>query len=242
MEAPQADGASATSPSINIISVHSQPSRYLTETNLNINDKNSRTPQRDKEKKSPVTNSTPHLSEIRDEDNDDSAIFRPTRRQGDWRTQQPDRSSAIGSDSGIVVMHPSSPKRETPNENEVVERRLTDLVQQLGKQLENDTQKINEKLESKLKKLEEMINQQTYVIRQQDDVIERLKSKIQKIETERDHFRDRLSVHERGEQNGKQNIPPNDMNQRNGPPNKKYLEVSTTTDNSKVPAKKVKKY
>ncbi|CAF4872772.1 unnamed protein product, partial [Rotaria sp. Silwood2] len=42
--------------------------------------------------------------------------------------------------------------------------------------------------ESKLKKLEDMINQQTYIIRQQDEVIERLKSKILKIETERDHF------------------------------------------------------
>ena len=48
-----------------------------------------------------------------------------------------------------------------------------------------------------------MLNKQTFVIQQQDEVIERLKSKILEIETERDHFRERLFAHEHREQDGK---------------------------------------
>lgn len=106
-----------------------------------------------------------------------------------------DRYSNVGSDSGIVVNHPSM----TIDDNPLIERKLTDLVHQLGKQLETDAQKLSEKLELKLKNLEYMIHQQTYIIRRQDEVIERLKTKILKIENERDHFRDRLSVHEQRE-------------------------------------------
>ena len=60
-------------------------------------------------------------------------------------------------------------------------------------------------MELKLKDLERMINQQTFVIQQQDEVIERLKSKILEIETERDHFRERLFIHEHHEQDDKRN-------------------------------------
>jgi hypothetical protein len=84
-------------------------------------------------------------------------------------------------------------------DNKIIEKKLTNLVQQLGRQLETDAQKLSDKLDIKLKNLEYMIHQQTYIIRRQDEVIERLKSKILKIENERDHFRDRLSIHEQRE-------------------------------------------
>jgi len=97
----------------------------------------------------------------------------------------------------------SNSNHQIIDDNPVIERKLTYLVQQLGRQLETDAQKLSEKLELKLKNLEHMIHQQTYIIRRQDEVIERLKSKIFKIESERDHFRDRLSLHEQREQDEK---------------------------------------
>jgi hypothetical protein len=88
-------------------------------------------------------------------------------------------------------------------DNKIIEKKLTNLVQQLGRQLETDAQKLSEKLDIKLKNLEHMIHQQTYIIRRQDEVIEHLKSQIFKIENERDHFRDRLSIHEQREHDEK---------------------------------------
>ncbi len=132
-----------------------------------------------------------YLSPVRD---NESPTLKTTFPQ-----QQTDRYSTAGSDSGIVILNPNQKHQPTDN-NEVIEKKLTNLVQKIGRQLETDAQKLSDKLELKLKNLEHMIHQQTYVIRQQDEVIERLKSKILKIETERDHFRERLSVHEQREQ------------------------------------------
>ena len=136
-----------------------------------------------------MNQSTPYLSQVRhDDDEDDPRMMKSS-------FQQLDRHSNVGSDSGIVIVGNKNPS----DENQFIERKLTDIVQQLSRQIETDAQKLNEKLETKLQNLEHMIHQQTYIIRRQDEVIERLKSKISKIEGERDHFRDRLSVHEQRE-------------------------------------------
>ncbi len=132
-----------------------------------------------------------YLSPVRD---NESPTLKTTFPQ-----QQTDRHSTAGSDSGIVIVNPNQQHQPTDN-NEVIEKKLTHLVQKIGRQLETDAQKLSDKLELKLKNLEHMIHQQTYVIHQQDEVIERLKSQILKIETERDHFRERLSIHEQREQ------------------------------------------
>jgi hypothetical protein len=96
-----------------------------------------------------------------------------------------------------------------------------------------------------------MINQQTYIIRRQDEVIENLKSKISEIETERDHFRNRLSVHEQHEQDEKKKLTTNEtekfykqdyINEQDNQSDRKYSNTSTvTTDYSKPSTKKVKK-
>ena len=124
-------------------------------------------------------------------------MFRSTSQQ------YADRHSIVENGSDTVVLNTHSQQQQPPmhtDENEFVEKKLTNLVQQLGKQLENDAQKLNDKLEIRLKDLESKIHQQTHIIRRQDEVIERLKGQIQHIETERDHFRHRLSVHEQREQ------------------------------------------
>jgi len=110
---------------------------------------------------------------------------------------------------------------------------------------------LNDKLEIKLKELENMIHQQTFVIRRQDEVIERLKNQILQIETERDHFRNRLSVHEQREQDEKKkmiinekqrfNKQPN-INEQDNQPKKTYSNTSTViADNNKQLTKKVDK-
>jgi hypothetical protein len=185
-----------TSPTIDNLSVHNRQQNFISSTNLNVNDASSRR-QQQQPLPSNLNHSTPYLSQVRD---DDSPTFKSPYHQ-----QQIDRHSNAGSDSGIV-MNNSNPQHPIVDENQMIEKKLTDLVQQLGRQLETDAQKLSEKLESKLKNLEYMIHQQTYIIRRQDEVIERLKSKILKIESERDHFRERLSVHERREQDEKKYI------------------------------------
>lgn len=171
-----------TSPTVDNLTVHNrqhqQQQHFISSTNVNSNELSMHHRQQ------PQNQSTPYLSsQTRD---NPSPTFKTSYQQ---QQQQNDRHSNVGSDSGIVLT----------NDNPIIERKLTDLVQQLGKQLETDAQKLSEKLELKLKNLEYMIHQQTYIIRRQDEVIERLKSKILKIENERDHFRDRLSVHEQRE-------------------------------------------
>ena len=174
-----------TSPTIDNLSVHNRQQQHFTSsTNLNVNENSSH------RQEATFNHSTPYLSQIRD---DHSPIIKSSYHQ-----QQIDRHSNVGSDSGIVIVN-SNHQPSTIDENHVMERKLTNLVHQLGRQLETDAQKLSEKLELKLKNLEYMIHQQTYVIRRQDEVIERLKSKILKIEGERDHFRDRLSAHEQDE-------------------------------------------
>ena len=187
VESPSSVSSSFTSPTIDNLSAHNRQHHFISTTNLNIAEQSSRRIQSplNETTKTSLTQSTPYLARMRDSD---GPMLKPSVQS------QSDQHSAVGSDSGIVMVNPHH--HGGPEENQLVERKLTDLVQQLGKQLETDAQKINEKLELKLKSLEEMIHQQTYIIRRQDEVIERLKSKIFKIEGERDHFRERLSHHE----------------------------------------------
>ncbi|CAF3351635.1 unnamed protein product [Rotaria sp. Silwood1] len=243
VEAPLSDSMHFTSPTLDNLSAHNCQQHFISTTNLNITEKEFRRQQQQQQQQkhqeqSSLINAAPYVSRIRD---DDSSVYKsPTQEQ------QQDYYSTVGSDSGIVMAH--SNYQQQSDENQLVERKLTTLVQQLGKQLENDAQKINEKLELKLKKLEDMINQQTYIIRQQDEVIERLKSKILKIETERDHFRDRLYVHEQREQDEKKNLTTNeknnlydqhDNNEQDNQSNRKLSDASTTlTDNMKSSTKK----
>jgi hypothetical protein len=179
-----------TSPTIDNLSVHNRPEHFISSTNVNVN-------QQQNDYRNPLNFSTPYLSQIRDDNNDS-----PTMKSS-YQQQQTDRHSNVGSDSGIVMMNPINPQHQISDDNQLIEKKLTNLVQQLGRQLETDAQKLSEKLELKLKNLEHMINQQTYIIRRQDEVIERLKNKILKIESERDHFRERLSIHEQREQDEK---------------------------------------
>lgn len=186
IEAPANGLSSFTSPTIDNLTAHNRQQHFISTTNLNILDKPTRRIQSPlNETKASLAQSTPYLSRTRDAD---GPSLKPSVQS------QIDQHSAVGSDSGIVMV--SSNHQAGPEENQLVERKLTSLVQQLGKQLETDAQKINEKLEMKLKSLEEMIHQQTYIIRRQDEVIERMKSKIFKIEGERDHLRTRLTHHE----------------------------------------------
>ena len=199
--------------------MHDRQHRYVSTTNLNVNGESAQSQQQSKRM---FVHSSPYLSQIRD---DDSSICKSSLQQ-----QQPDRHSTCGSDSGIVMGN-SNLQRQQIHEDQLVEKKLTDLVQQLGKQLENDTQKIDEKLELKLKNLEDMIHQQTYIVRQQDEVIEHLKSKILNIETERNHFRERLFVHEQRERDGKKT-----KDKRKSP-----NSTSTCSDKSKSSSEKVKR-
>ncbi|CAF3962305.1 unnamed protein product [Adineta steineri] len=177
-----------TSPTIDNISIHNrQQQHFITTTNLNVNDK---TPHHQQNE---YKTSSTYVSPIH---GNESITFKPTY-------QQTDRYSTVGSDSGIVMINPNPQQQQATDDNQIIEKKLTNLVQKIGRQLETDAQKLSDKLELKLKNLENMIHQQTYIIRQQDEVIERLKSKILKIETERDHFRERLSIHEQREQDDK---------------------------------------
>lgn len=209
IEIPRADvNKQFSSPTSENLSKHDrQQQHFVSTTNLNLNEKAAhRTQQTPPIEIKGHSRSSPYLAGNHSHDSS-SLQTSPTRLQNHIRSPTNhrninDQNSAVGSDSGIVMVTPNHHQQREPNEDkQFVERKLTDLVQQLGRQLETDAQKINEKLESKLKNLEEMIHQQTYIIRRQDEVIERLKSKISKIEGERDHFRDRLSYHEQEKRN-----------------------------------------
>ncbi|CAF3790591.1 unnamed protein product [Rotaria sp. Silwood1] len=195
-ETPLNNSTSFTSPTIDNITIHNRPQHFTSTTNLNVNDTLSRRQQQQQQNNSKTyfTHSAPYLSQVRD---DDSSTFKSSYPQKQQQ-QYTDRHSIVGSDSGIVIVKPNH-QHQTTDDSQVVEKKLTDLVQKLGRQIETDTQQLSEKLESKLKNLEHMINQQTFIIREQDEVIERLKTKIFKIETERDQFRERLSFHEQRE-------------------------------------------
>jgi hypothetical protein len=199
-----------TSPTVDNLSVHNRQQHFISTTNLSAHDPSYRHQQQN-DHKHPLTYSTPYLSQVRDIDSPPfKTTFQPQQQQ-----QQIDRHSAVGSDSGIVMTN-SNHQQQTHENTPVMEKKLTNLVQQLGRQLETDTQKLNEKFEIKLKSLEHMINQQTFVIRRQDEVIERLKSKILHIETERDHFRQRLSIHEQRENDDKFYLTSTGPGQLNG--------------------------
>ena len=166
---------------------HSRAQHFVSTTNLNINESSSRrqSVQRVNEQNTGLHQSTPYLPHT---GRDDSPTFRDRSRQ-----QPADRYSTAGSDSGIVIVN-ANHRQSTSEEHQVIERKLTELVQQLGRQLESDSQKLNEKLEVKLKNLENMINQQTFIIQKQDNVIEQLKEKILHLETERDDFRAQVQL------------------------------------------------
>jgi hypothetical protein len=237
LEAPSIN-SNLTSPTVDNLSMHNRQHNFINTTNLNINEKPVRRQQQNS-----LVQSTPYLSENHDNDSPRYKSFSPPKQQ------QTERRLTIGSDSGIATIN-SNAQQQHSDENQIVEKKLTNLVQQLGKQLENDAQKLNDKLEIKLKDLETMIHQQTYVIRRQDEVIERLKGQILQIETERDHFRQQLTVHEQREQNEKKKMTTNQTekfykqennnNEQNNQSVKKYLNTTTViTDNNKSSAKKV---
>ena len=186
VESPPSNSSTFTSPTVDNLSLHNRRTQYVSSSTLNGHEKPTHHSQISLiETTHSLGHSTPYLAATRESD---VSLLKGSMQH------YSDQNSAVGSDSGIVMVNGA--QSNSIEENQFVEKKLTDLVQQLGKQLETDAQKINEKLESKLKNLEEMIHQQTYVIRRQDEVIERLKSKISKIEGERDHFRDRLTVQE----------------------------------------------
>lgn len=212
-----------------------QQNHFISTTSLTINEK----PLHRQQQRPPYS---PPMREI-----DSPSLRYPSQSQ-----QHIDRQSTAGSDSGIVTIASTSQPPHPVDENHVVEKKITNLVQQLGKQLENDAQKLNEKLELKLKNLENMIHQQTYIIRKQDEVIEQLKNQIHQIENERDHFRQQLIVHEQREQNEmKRSIPTNPANnqymkqeiiipEQEKPIEKKYYNTSPLmNDSNKASTKKV---
>jgi hypothetical protein len=226
------------------LSVHNRQHTFTSTTNLNLNEHSSRRPQQQQQQNSRVR-STPYLSQIHDNE--------PSTLKSSFQQQQTDRHSTVGSDSGIVMVNANShhrrqqqqqqqqqpPQQYQSDENHFVEKTLSDVVQQFRKQLESDAQKINEKLELKLKNLEDMIHQQTFVIRRQDEVVERLKNKILKIESERDHFRERLSAHEQDEKKTPSNESEH-IYEENIQANRQYSNGSTSiTDHSKPSTKKV---
>ncbi|CAF1582084.1 unnamed protein product [Rotaria magnacalcarata] len=232
---------SATNSTTEILPVYNRQQHFISTTNLSVNDTLSRRQQQQQQQqnshKSTLHYSTPYLSQLRD---DDSSTFKHTFQQ---QQQFNDRYSNVGSDSGIVMVQ-STYQQETKGDDKVMEKKLTDLVQKLGQQLETDTQKLSDKLETKLKSLEHMINQQTFIIREQDSVIERLKAKISKIETERDHFRDRLSIHEQREQDVRTTpiakvIDKNTNSSHTSLNGKQSNSSSVVTDNSRRSSKKV---
>lgn len=224
--------------------MHNRPHYFTTTTNLDVKEK----PYRQQQS---YVQSTSFLPQNHDDDND-SPVYKSSAQL------QTDRHSNVGNDSGIVIVN-GNHQRQPSGENHVVEKKLTNLVEQLGKQLENDAQKLNEKLEIKLKDLESMINQQTFIIQRQDKVIENLKSKLLVIESERDNFRQRLSVHEQREQNEKNKKLTNQTEKFQKPeyineeeeeeelqdeeeqqPNRKYSNTSSViSDNNKPSTKKV---
>jgi hypothetical protein len=126
--------------------------------------------------------STPYISRL-GVDNVDTS--HPT---ASFLSQQAVTHSMTDSDSGIVMKNSSL----TIDQNRTIEKTLTDLVEKLRRQLENDAQKLHANLEFKLAGLERMINQQTFIIQRQDDIIEDLKKKLGHIEDERDRIRTQL--------------------------------------------------
>jgi hypothetical protein len=226
------------SPTADSLPTNNRQTHFISTTNLNIKEKLSHR-QQQQQSNSPV-HPTSYSPPNRP---NDAPIFRSISQH------QTDRHSTVENDSGIVAVSSSFQQQKQVDENQIVEKKLTNLVQQLGKQLENDAQKLNDKLEIKLKDLENMIHQQTYVIRRQDEVIERLKSQIHQIETERDHFRNRLSVHEQNEtkkpitKKEPETFSKQDSirEQQNEQSNIKHSNIPTiiTTDNNKPSTKKV---
>ena len=181
-----------TNPSSDAFTVHNRSQHFVSTTNLNINESSSRRQslQRANDQNSALNHSTPYLPRI---GLDDSPTLRARSRQQQQQQQLTDRYSTAGSDSGIVVVS-SNPRHSTSEDHESVEKKLTELVQQLGRQIESDSLKLNERLEQKLKNLENMINQQTFIIQKQDNVIEQMKDKILHLETERDEFRAQVQL------------------------------------------------
>ena len=103
------------------------------------------------------------------------------------QAQDNDRRPNGSSESDGGTAYASRPNRSAEG-TQAMEKKFTDLVQQLRQQFDTDTEQLNEKLETKLKNLESMINQQTFIIQRQDDTIEKLKDQIRKLESERDYL------------------------------------------------------
>ncbi|CAF0816772.1 unnamed protein product [Didymodactylos carnosus] len=176
--------------SVDKISKHNQPQIYVSATNVSLNGTNDQN-RIENIRSMPIskydTNSSYHRQQNINSNSNTalSALVRstPLVGGGDQASSIVDSDSALGT---IVSVNGNG-------DQGVMERKLSDMLSKLGKQLETESQLVNAKLEQKLKNLEEMINQQTYIIRRQDEVIERLKTKISRIETERDSFRDKLN-------------------------------------------------
>ncbi|UJR25803.1 hypothetical protein I4U23_007153 [Adineta vaga] len=185
--------------------LNTRPNHFISTTNLTINERPSDFSQQ--QLTTPIR-STTHSSQARD--NDVSIMTSSSKLQ--------EHQSTHDIDSDITMTKfPNDQTKGTP----VVEKKVTALVQQLGKQLETDAQKINEKLEVKIKNLENMIHQQTLIIQRQDEVIERLKSRIAKFETNYDQT---------PEQNETSSFTPNENNRVN----RKLSSSSTTITQSSI--------
>ena len=145
--------------------MHNGSKAFVSATNVTMNGNTSRQPQPQHYHTPTRNQSTPYLTQAQEND------------------RRPNGSSE--SDGGTA--YPNRPNRSADG-NQAMEKKFTDLVQQLRVQFDTDTEQLNEKLETKLKNLETMINQQTFVIQRQDDTIEKLKDQIRKLESERDYL------------------------------------------------------
>ncbi|CAF1400078.1 unnamed protein product [Adineta steineri] len=238
VEPPSSASIHIISPTMNHLSNQNHQRNFITTTNLHINEIAPPRQQQPSPPPPPLTSpsqSTPYSSQVHDTDT--PIVVSPPHQH------QNDRHSTVGSDSGIIITNPNTQKSK---ENPDVEKKLTSLIQQLGKQLENDAQKINGKLELKLKNLENMIHQQTHIIQRQDEVIERLKNKILEIETDRNQYHEKLLEHEQNEtktfipnENGRTLTQDSTVTQSTESTRKYSITSTLTSDSNKKPIKKV---
>lgn len=81
------------------------------------------------------------------------------------------------------------------------ENRLIVLVQQLAKQLDLETKRLNDNLEARLANLTELIDKQTFIIQMQDKKIESLQKKVDQIENDQERMLSRLADNEKEREN-----------------------------------------
>lgn len=153
-----------------------QSQHYVSTTNLNINENASH--RQSLQRNNGINHSTPYLPRL---GQDEPSKLRPS-------TQTP---SSLD-ESGISASNVAQQSTLSTEHYQLIESKLNELVKQFGRQMDSETKKLNEKLETRLTQLETMINQQTFIIQRQDQIIEQLKSKVQHLEVEREQIQTQL--------------------------------------------------